>query len=72
MKSKELLDSFVAFCQEHPEFRFWQALFAWCGGHTVLVSRWSYEYISRLDATIPDLGIVDTFFCEQRYPLELK
>ena len=27
----ETLKSFVEFCEEHPELRFWQALFAWTG-----------------------------------------
>lgn len=31
MKSKELLDSFMAFCIDHPELRFWQALTQWSG-----------------------------------------
>lgn len=28
-KNKEWADSFHAFCMEHPELRFWQALLAW-------------------------------------------
>ena len=29
MKNKKLLDSFVKYCTEHPEERFWQALRNW-------------------------------------------
>jgi len=31
MKSKKTLDSFVAYCKENPEQRFWQALRNWSG-----------------------------------------
>ena len=31
MKSKELLEQFTKYCQEHPQQRFWQALRNWCG-----------------------------------------
>ena len=27
--NKELLEDFTKFCSEHPELRFWQALYAW-------------------------------------------
>ena len=30
-KNKELIDEFTAFCEGHPEMRFWQALRAWTG-----------------------------------------
>lgn len=29
--NKELLDQFVAYCEQHPEQRFWQALCNWDG-----------------------------------------
>lgn len=31
MKSQKQLESFTAYCQEHPELRFWQALCNWSG-----------------------------------------
>jgi hypothetical protein len=30
-KNKETLKDFVKFCEEHKEYRFWQALYAWVG-----------------------------------------
>jgi len=37
VKSGELLTDFTKFCYEHPELRFWQALYAWTG-RTITVS----------------------------------
>ncbi len=53
MKSQKLLESFVTYCQENPEFRFWQALRNW--------SRWSFIGVSN-DLT----GWTDTMFWEGR------
>lgn len=38
MKSEKLLTSFIAYCLEHPEERFWQALKNWCGWNFVMVA----------------------------------
>jgi len=38
MKSQTLLQSFVTYCQDHPEERFWQALRNW--------SKWSFIGVS--------------------------
>lgn len=35
---KDMLDSFVEYCQKHPEQRFWEALRNWSGWQHVLVS----------------------------------
>ena len=53
MKSESLLQSFVVYCQEHPEERFWKALRNW--------SRWSFIGVSN-DLT----GWTDTMFWEGR------
>ena len=54
MRNKKLLDSFVAYCEAHPEQRFWQALRNWCG--------WPFIFAGRgLDT---DSGIFDTFYWE--------
>lgn len=37
MKSQKLLDDFTAYCIDHPEYRFWQALRNWNGAHRILV-----------------------------------
>ena len=38
MKSRDLLEDFTAYCNEHQSERFWQALRNWCGYGFVLVS----------------------------------
>lgn len=43
MKSKKLLDSFVKYCEEHRELRFWQALRNWCGWNFIYVSKKLFE-----------------------------
>jgi hypothetical protein len=52
-KNKETLASFVAYCREHPEQRFWQALRNWAGVAFVLVS-----------GELPGPGQLDTFYRE--------
>ncbi len=37
-RNSKQLASFVAYCEAHPELRFWQALRNWCGWHYVLVA----------------------------------
>jgi hypothetical protein len=37
-RNAKVLESFAAYCEEHPEFRFWQALRNWVGFNYVLVS----------------------------------
>lgn len=59
MKSKKLLDSFVAYCYAHPEQRFWQALRNWCG--------WSFLFVGK--TSIPHVGTYrDTFYWEDNQP----
>lgn len=38
-RNSDLLQSFVAYCEAHPNERFWQALRNWCGWSYVLVAR---------------------------------
>lgn len=35
-KNKKLLDEFVAYCEEHPEQRFWQAARNWSGATRIM------------------------------------
>ena len=51
-KNKKLLDSFVAYCQQHPEERFWQALRNWSGHNFIFVSQFL------------KIGVQDTFYWE--------
>ena len=34
-------DDFHKYCKEHPELRFWQALYAWAGVKYIFTSEWS-------------------------------
>lgn len=58
MKSKKTLDSFVTYCENHPEERFWQALRNWSGSSFILFSA-NYDLeTGRFE------GIEDTFYKE--------
>jgi len=37
-KNREKLLSFIEYCLEHPEFRFWQALRNWSGARFILMA----------------------------------
>jgi len=50
------LDSFVKFCTENPELRFWQALRAWSGADKIIYYR-GY-------GTFTESGYEDTFYWE--------
>lgn len=60
-RNSELLESFVKYCQEHPEQRFWQCLRNWCGWSFVLVSTDS-NHIAEIE------DIRDTFYWEVNEP----
>lgn len=36
MKSEKTLKSFIKYCEDHPEQRFWQALRNWSGFHFII------------------------------------
>jgi hypothetical protein len=44
-KSKTVLEDFVKYCFQHPEYRFWQALRNWCGHNFVYVSETPYTWV---------------------------
>lgn len=54
MKSTETIVSFLEYCMDHPEERFWQALRNWSGYNCILVAE------SR------QLNTTDTFYWEGR------
>jgi hypothetical protein len=60
-KSAQLLESFVHFCQAHPEFRFWQALASWSESPFILVSEAS-PYDNNFDRFV----VADTFYWNTR------
>lgn len=53
-RNSVVLDSFVKYCEEHPEERFWQALRNW--------SMYAFIYVS----DYPVFGLRDTFYWEGR------
>jgi hypothetical protein len=52
MKSEKLLQSFIKYCTENPELRFWQALRNW--------SQWGFILVSN----DPCFDCKDTFYWE--------
>lgn len=59
-KNKEILDSFVQYCNENPELRFWQALRNWSGFNFIGANNSSFE------EDVFDNGWVDTFYWENK------
>lgn len=60
MKSKELLNDFTKYCQEHPEERFWQALRNWSGADFLMY--WDNKEFDEKEAD--RMGLKDTFYWE--------
>ena len=56
-KNKKILDSFVAFCKQYPEQRFWQALRNW--------SKYDFIYGAKYSEEVDDVVLEDTFYKEQ-------
>jgi hypothetical protein len=50
-KNKKVLDSFVKYCNKHPEQRFWQALRNWVGVNFIFVSQVRLPYDNQLQDT---------------------
>ncbi len=57
-KNKEVLGSFIKYCREHPEQRFWQALRNWSGFGFVFLS----DKLFHEDSFVEELQ--DTFYWE--------
>jgi hypothetical protein len=57
-KNNETLQSFVKYCQEHPEERFWQALRNWS----------KYAFIYGSNSLLEDERVEDTFYIENTMP----
>jgi len=55
-KNQKTLNSFVEYCQQHPELRFWQALRNWSGFSFVWVS---FSYQESTD-------LLDTYFFTEK------
>jgi hypothetical protein len=54
IRNSEVLQSFVEYCTNHPEHRFWQALRNWAG----------YAFIYAANELSDDGNMADTFFWE--------
>ena len=52
-RNSEVLNSFVQYCQEHPDQRFWQALRNWSG--------YSFLYVTKGSGHIIPKDMYDTF-----------
>ena len=65
-ENKELLDSFVKYCEAHPNERFWQALSNW--------SPFFFVYGSQKQIRTEQEGLVDLYYFGQlaRVPDESK
>lgn len=59
MKSSAVLADFIAYCQAHPELRFWQALLSWSGRNFIYLSD-----KNAYDLTNPREELHDTFYWE--------
>lgn len=57
-KNTVLLESFRAYCEHHPELRFWQALRSWSGHNFIYVSSQLLE--------VPALFARDTYYWETK------
>ena len=55
-KDEELLADFTAYCKDHPNERFWQALRNW--------SEWPYVLVATSKS--PRADVIDTFYWEGR------
>lgn len=55
-RNSELLASFVAYCEAHPDQRFWQALRNWCG--------WGFVVVFNVFAPEEHEEGTDTFYWE--------
>ena len=56
-RNSEVLKSFVEYCKEWPELRFWQALRNWSG----------YAFIYASDGMVGQEGTADTFYWEGKH-----
>lgn len=63
-RNSKVLASFVKYCGENPEQRFWQALRNWCGKPFIFAG--NIEYGDNGEAVWPEL-VEDTFHWEGRY-----
>jgi hypothetical protein len=63
LRSRKELSSFILYCQNHPEERFWQALLNWSQYSTIYASSDSWA-LERHNINVT--GIYDTFSFEGR------
>ena len=61
-RNKKILDSFVKYCTEHPEERFWQAIRNWS----------TYGYIWVSNTVCRDPNCLDTYYWEDKKYKKMK
>lgn len=59
MRNKKLLEDFIAYCEAHPDERFWQALRNWAGVNFIIKADALYDF-----GAIE--GTEDTFYWEKK------
>lgn len=59
-RNQIVLDSFVEYCKQHPNERFWQCLRNWCGANYIFTSS-GYD-IDKNEV----IGADDTFYWEEK------
>lgn len=57
-RNSKLLAEFTAYCAEHKELRFWQALRSWSGAIKIMYGKW--------DKDVEDEVFTDTFYWEEK------
>jgi hypothetical protein len=58
-KNKELLNSFIEYCEKNPNERFWQALRNWTEVPYIFIG-------NKYDGSNNVCGLTDTFFFEDK------
>lgn len=61
-KSSKLLGSFMAYCADHPDQRFWQALRNWSGNDYIYTQQGGGHLVSAFNEDGEEIKLIDTFY----------
>jgi len=65
MKSKQSLETFIEYCIDHPEQRFWQALRNWAkAGAIIFIDERDWKKRDLSCTQVPSTILRDTFYRE--------
>lgn len=53
-RNSEVLRSFVQYCHDHPQMRFWQALASWSGAAYILETNFAPQNFGKADGWMKD------------------